>query len=94
MSVPKVNDSGMPIVSPFIFYGDNGEYTATVEKIANPDPNAIKKIAFSPSKDFSFTATKDKDCNIDIYMHVNPKNLATSIPKIIGLTRKAQKALS
>lgn len=94
MDVPRVNSNGMVVVSPFIFYGDNGEYTATIEKNEYPDPDGIKKISFNPSNDFSFSATKDKDCNIDIYLHMNPKNLATSIPKIIGLTRKAKKALA
>ena len=94
MDVPRFNSAGIEVVSPFIFYGETGEYTATIEKVANPDPDAVKRISFNPSKDFSFTASKDKYCNIDIYVHVNPKNLATSIPKIIGMTRKAQKALS
>jgi hypothetical protein len=91
---PKVTADGKAVVSPFIFYGDTGEFTATVEKVKNPDPKSVKKISFNPSKDFNFVATADPDCNIDIYIHVNPKNLATSIPKIIGLTKKANQVLN
>ena len=93
-TAPKFNDKGMEVVSAFVFYGDTGEYKATIERVDNPDPDAVKKFTFSPSKDFSLCATKDKDCNIDIYLHMNPKNLATSIPKLIGLAKKTQQALA
>jgi hypothetical protein len=90
---PRFNDKGMEVVSAFVFYGETGQYKAVVERVDNPDPNSVKKVSFSPSKDFSFCATKDKDCNIDIYLHVNPKHLASSIPKIVGMTHKAAKIL-
>ena len=47
-----------------------------------------KVFTFNPSDDFYLAVAKDDDCNIDVYLHVNPKHLAVKIPQMLSCIRR------
>lgn len=71
-------------VSPFV-YCQTSQYAAMIDICELPDEmkrTGNVKIDINPCKDFRIMAAKDNDCNIDIYIHANPKHLVRNIPRM------------
>lgn len=86
----RYNAKGEEKVSPFI-YCQTPQYAATLE--IRKIPEQLKstgnvKIDVNPCEDFRFIAAKDEECNIDIYIHTNPKHLAKNIPSMFRAISK------
>ena len=79
------NATGKLVENPFI-------YTPQVVQRDECIPVYIRKedikFALTPTKHFNMYIAKDDDCNIDIYIHANPKHLIRNIPKMIWGMRK------
>lgn len=91
----RFNNNGEEITSPFL-YCETPQYRACLD--INHIPEEMKKsgnvkVDFNPCKDFRFMVAKDKECNIDIYIHTNPKHIVNnlSIPIMFGKIKKALK---
>lgn len=67
------------VTSPIIFMGESSEYVGYVAKNDKADVSDRKEFSFTPSKDFALKFSKDSDCNIDIWIHTNPKNIFNDI---------------
>lgn len=85
----RYNKQGEEIASPFV-YCQTSQYAACLE--IQKIPEQLKaagnvKIDVNPCKDFRFMASKDDDCNIDIYIHANPKQLVKNIPSVFRTIR-------
>ena len=86
----KYNAKGEERVSPFV-YCQTPQYAATLELRKIPEQlkeTGNVKLDLNPCEDFRFIATKDADCNIDIYIHTNPKHLVNNIPSLFRSIRK------
>lgn len=81
----RYNNNGVEVTNPIV-YCETGRYAATFDITELPN-QLIKtgnvKIDIYPCQDFRIMAAKDDDCNIDIYIHANPKRLIRNIPKMI-----------
>ena len=80
----RYSANGVEKTSPFM-YCQTPNYAAMID-IAEL-PNQLKKtgnvkIDIYPCEDFRIMAAKDDDCNIDIYIHANPKHLVRNIPRM------------
>lgn len=76
------------VTSPIYFTGKTPEYIGYVAKNDKADVSDKTEFTFSPSKDFIFKFSKDKDCNIDIWIHTNPKNICKDIKDAILFMKK------
>ena len=86
----RYNAKGEEKVSPFV-YCRTPQYAATLEIRKIPDQlkeTGNVKVDVNPCDDFRFMVTKDEDCNIDIYIHTNPKHLAKNIPSMFRTITK------
>jgi len=91
----RFNNNGEEITSPFL-YCETPQYRACLD--IKQIPEQLKrtgnvKVDFNPCEDFRFMVAKDKECNIDIYIHTNPKHIVNnlSIPIMFRKIRKAMK---
>ena len=80
----RYNSNNTEIASPFV-YCETPQYAATFNFAELP--NQLKKagnvkVDIYPCEDFRIMAAKDDDCNIDIYIHANPKHLLRNIPRM------------
>lgn len=57
-------------------------YIAKRESCGDISNNGTE-FTFAPSQDFCFKFYKDDDCNIDIYLHTNPKHIIRDIGKLL-----------
>lgn len=77
-------------INPFI-YCQTPIFTTAVLPTSEDKRKEPTVINFNPCKDFRLKIIKDNDWNLDIYLHVNPKNIVTGIPKALGIIRKMKK---
>ncbi len=92
-NVPAVlNPNGNQVVSP-IFYGKTPDYVGCVAKNEVGKPSDTVEFEFAPCKDFTFKFSKDADCNIDIWIHTNPKNIYHDLTNAFYAIRKIKKYL-
>ena len=65
------------VTDPFVHFLETQRYT-----------HPRKVFTFNPSDDFYVAVAKDDDCNIDVYLHVNPKHLALKIPQMLSCIKR------
>ena len=88
----KYNAKGQEVLPVLIFEGDTPNYTGYVARKDPSDVSSKTTFTFAPSKDFSFKFSKDANCDIDIWIHTNPKNIANNVAlamKTVKLIKKA-----
>jgi len=92
--VPAViNSNGNMVGVPVYFYGKTPDYVGCVAKNEVSNPSDKVEFEFAPSKDFVFKFSKDADCNIDIWIHTNPKNICKDIANAFSCLNKVKKYL-
>ena len=78
------------VTNPLIF-GKSPNYIGGLAKNELGKPTDKTEFEFAPCKDFTFKFSKDADCNIDIWIHTNPKNLYRDLSNAFYAIRKIRK---
>ena len=88
-----VNPNEGKITAPIYFYGKTPNYVGCVAKNEVGKASDRTEFEFAPCKDFTFKFSKDADCNIDIWIHTNPKNIYKDITNAFTCLNKIKKYL-
>lgn len=80
-------------ICPFVYcQTPNTTISAKIEPTPASKKKEATKLQFYPCKDFNVVVTKDDDWNIDVYLHVNPKNIALCIPAVVKTVKAIKKS--
>jgi hypothetical protein len=88
MSATNYNAKGIEVKDAFVQMNNHISTSAPTQFFEVTNENRRAEITFAPSKDFWFDISKDEDCNIDIYLHVNPKHLIAAVPQVLSAAKR------
>ena len=80
--------NGNLVVKPILLMAETPQYVGYIAKKDLSSSNVSNRtdVIFSPSENFAFKFSKDDDCNIDIYIHMNPKRIIKNISNIFTVS--------